>query len=379
MQDINFDELDKAVNSILKNGDKKTDPDNSEADDKSETAVDEKIITQSKPVIVPQRHRGQFMDMVHPSSDMTSQNLKRDVTASSPIRRQLSAIKPLSPDVIKGLENNEEEPTDMPVVDRSDVNDHIEEDDLHPKSNLPSDAENRAAEIASAELLLSGDDDQFTDEIADNSNSEVADDIAENKDSIEGSIPDESSDTYSETPEATSWTGPEAEIKDYQESQSQSQSSPFVETADLEKRPLGAFSDNLDDNNQNNTSAELPVSTQEDDKVDSEEPVNLGGDELAIELNPEIVSVEADATSPDNGETSSNNGRTQFISRQYQVDDQEDESDDENAVFDTRQYHQPLEPPAKNKSHTFFYVILFILIIATGSAVGYLIWGLKLF
>jgi nitrate reductase NapE component len=69
----------------------------------------------------------------------------------------------------------------------------------------------------------------------------------------------------------------------------------------------------------------------------------------------------------------------QSIPQQYKTNDQEDNTDDEHAVFDTKQYYQPLDPPAKKKSHVLLYIILLVLMVAVGSAIGYLVWVLKLF
>jgi hypothetical protein len=69
MKDIDFDEIDRAVNSVA--------PDNSDENDKTEdttvqsdTPEPSKPTPQTTPALAGRRSSGQFMDVVHPSSNM---------------------------------------------------------------------------------------------------------------------------------------------------------------------------------------------------------------------------------------------------------------------------------------------------------------------
>lgn len=383
MQDINFDELDKAVNSVLKSSDNKTSTGDSMADSTLGNGVAEGVVDKptARPVsaITSQRRRGQFMDMVHPSSDMTSTNPRRgEIFSPEHMRRQSPSIKPLPTDIMQSPPKQPEEPALMPSVDRTDISGHVDEDDLRPMINESNDAQNRATEIASAEQALENDGIDY--EINNEADAFVSSAAPrdESESNVEASSPVEESDTSDHNVDVgylvDSDVHDESSLKD-----DRTQVSPFVDSAEVEKRPLGAFSDNSETRAQNDEVSENHDLVQEDGDATREEPNLEVAEAIPNELHPDIVSVEADVDSSDTEDYPSANGQMQSIPQQYKTNDHEDNTDDEHAVFDTKQYYQPLDPPAKKKNHMLLYIILLVLMVAVGSAIGYLVWVLKLF
>ncbi len=308
MDDINFDELDKAVNSAMKPAATMTEPAVTEAaqtpspDSPRPALVDE---TAPPAAALPVKRRGQFMDIVHTSAP-------RPVTPS--VSRQASTIKPLSPELVK---------TDGEAVDSVTTT-------SPPPASTPKTETNQ----------------DFSVEAEPSSGSNLA------------------------------------------------VTTPFVEGAQVEKRPLGAFAGNesLDD-----TATEPGVNTETTDTTVDESPAAT--DELSdktipeTQTQPELVADDtAEQTMPSQAiETQSINddyslpsmpdeGVAQSIPQQYKADNSFS-NDEEHAVFDTTQYHQPLLPPAK-PSHgrkALMYTLLVFLMLAIGSAAGYAIFVLKLF
>lgn len=343
MRDINFDELDKAVSSVLQKdgvntGSSLGGSDELDSDDMSRKNT--RGSSSDTPAIVPQRRRGQFMDIVHPSSDMSSLRSAKSEPGVPPMRRSQPAIKPLSADVVEGDRQEVEEPDSMPPVDRSELIGESDDRDLQPYNNENRDAETRAAELVGVENSFEVD--------------AISHDDEANQEPVAGPLHKEPVDSFDIRDEQPKDIHNEAAV------------SPFVESSDVEKRPLGAFSTGSDTPSQSDSSLETEQDTPE-------------AQDMPVELHPDVVSVEADTDSNDIEESQTVSSLSPSIPQQYSVaKTSDDESDDEHAVFDTSQYHKPLDPPAKPKSHKLFYIIMAILMVLVGSAVGYLVWVLKL-
>jgi hypothetical protein len=173
--------------------------------------------------------------------------------------------------------------------------------------------------------------------------------------------------------------------------------SPFINGAGPEKRPLGAFAD-----------ASTPAGTEEATVDDHHELVAVEADsaeEIAAEnhdtpeelpmvpvpheLAPDVVSVESDDVMPvseqpedmasgDQPVTPDANGMNASISPQYKSAESTTEDQDSHPVFDTKDYHQPLTPPAK-KGHTGAIVTLTLILLALlGAGAWYAVAVLKL-
>ncbi len=346
MDDINFDELDKAVNSALKTDDTSeqatktdsvsTEPMQSLQSSPVEPTTPTPVVSaaQVTPVATPQKRRGQFMDFVRTAPS------DQGVPAS---RRQAPKVAPLSPAVVETTASGEApEVTESPIVKQEATSEEA------PLQNVPDSGVYGAPapthdwpdplEMANAKAVLP----------------EVPEVV----------------DTKVEPAEITS---------DDQEDSSQFstvQASPFLEGTEVEKRPLGAFADSKEDI----TSGSLVT-----DQIDSTS---------SAAIQPEIVSVEADepkevlaaaANLPVESESEvatpavpAGNGS---IPQQYHpvAAEVNRENVEEHPVFDTKEYHQPLPPATKQHSAGVFkYILIGLLMLLLGAVGGYLLYVFKL-
>jgi hypothetical protein len=152
MKDIDFDEIDRAVSSV--------NPNNADADNQFEPKVDNEPSTTELPnqttatpkpalPLAGRRSTGQFMDVVHPSSNM------RRAPVSAP------SIRPLSPD--KPAEPATEPPAEVPQPVETEL----------PKPTIPNNgwgepkAENNGNDIDKISQEISDELDHKTDELPD--------------------------------------------------------------------------------------------------------------------------------------------------------------------------------------------------------------------
>lgn len=347
MDDINFDELDKAVNSALKQTATPEPPKEVSAAELSEapavsTEAKEGSRSEEKPVErVAQKRRGQFMDMVHPSSDM----IKQVPTRAS---RQAATIQPLNPSIVEEKQDSakEEAPKQevavLPEAAPAEPNPLVaSEAEQTPKSEWPDPLD--AMEQAEQEQTpLAGEE---------GANASVTSSEQEADSSVKSE---------------------------------ESSGSPFIAGTEPEKRPLGAFTDQA--------SSEEPLDDNEQEGEDNPPESEAGtGNELPAvpqvpqELAPEVVSVESDdpshISSDDNDAdtpvSSEGTGMAASISQQYKNTDEPSDGQD-HPVFDTKDYHQPLTPPAK-RGHTGLVVTFVLLLLALlGAGAWYAIFVLKL-
>ncbi len=332
MKDLNFDELDEAVTSLMKGVDEKDTsiadktldvgttlaPDEAPAYSKLSTAAEkiggEAIDHQETTVSLnagpmpqlPQRG-GRFMDVMHPSSDMKTSTTPVATVAPAfaatpvaPVSRQGMTIA--APDVIPDEQ--------VPVIDTT-------------AGNLPE---------SSGPLA----------------------------------VPDE--------PEAApEVTTPEP------------QTSPFLPDAKVEKRPLGQATDEATSVKPQHVAVEPPKpedineSEDPDDELDQDArdrdtpvssldeitvhvPEEFQDELLAVEMNTtQTQSVEIPTDTLDDADTSSSMA-TASIPKQYQ--EKPSTGDDSNgSIYDTTSYHQPLSHPETKKSG-WIWVVVIVLIIA---------------
>lgn len=333
--DINFDELDKAVSSVLQQRpaagpDKKAEPEEAKSTEVVEKTTelpevpqvttpsadeakvvmvveDEKPAEEAKVTekseekalvqdsLAAPRRRGQFMDMVRSRGDSLSASAKPAYAS-----RKANVLQPLSPAVVEVDEKPEE------VEDVA-----------------------KGTQIAESEPVA----------------------VKEDTNSI--NIPAEQEEVADELPE-------KAVDEDL------APTSPFIAGTEVEKRPLGAFTDNNEI--EADETKELPV----------EKPVPQ-------EFVPELISVEADRQTFGEGDAEVEltkqevNAGLQSISQQYKV--QQEEADTEtHPVFDTDQYHQPLMPPPKQRKggKVLLYLFVIVFMLGLGALAGYLVWVLKI-
>jgi hypothetical protein len=319
MKDIDFDELDRAVSSLMSGRSSKTagpvtpasEPVVSEeqppaADTTTMSTPDDtsapKVVSvepktevsapDSKPIaptvtspIVPQRRSGRFMDVVHPSSDMKSSNTMPN--------RPKSIVAPINTDTAA---ESVEKKTEVPVFDPLTMT-SVEKASTSQKTSGLSEPE-----------VKKQDDHSWPDPI----------DVHEKSMVPETPAPalsdDSSSSTAAEAPttKAEDNSAPnEQENSDYIET-----TSPFLPDAKVEKRPLGGTPSTVSVKTDDKTSKSLPVpeekdaiidddltskenneltdeaSVSDDAKGDSSKPI----EPLPAELSKDIIAVEAGGT-----------------------------------------------------------------------------------
>ena len=349
MKDIDFDELDQAVSSVLKTP---AEANETSVDaSASEKPKEEVAIETAEPVAAapapaePEaptapktplaiKRRGQFMDVVHPSSDMTGKPGEVPAVPASKV-----SIQPISPSV------EPEVPADAPA--------EVTEVALE----APADAEPIAPETPQAPA-----------ETADHAQSErtwpdpldVMETQEETKDASTAAVA-AVEDTAVETPPATEEgpvVGPE------EESVSET---PFLPDTKVDKRPLDAFS---------------PEETPAD--VTTPGAVEAPAEPLPPELQPDVVAVEANPSdkpeeesakeTPAPAEKTSTPEPSFNASIPQQYVAEENKADEDHSIFDTREYHQPITP-GKTKKGGFpgwlTAVLVILLLAGIGAAAGY--------
>ncbi|HMR73060.1 MAG TPA: hypothetical protein PKD68_03580 [Candidatus Saccharibacteria bacterium] len=355
MDDINFDELDKAVASA--------------AQPNAVTVPDEQPVaaqTQQQPTApaaVATKRRGQFMDMVHPSSDMN-----KGPAPSSGIRRQAPVVQPLNPSIVE-TSTAPEQPEGVDTLN------------TQLSTEAPAAAPSPTTEYTWPDPL----DTQ----------------VSSATDSDSTTVEDVENGFVEPVPATTEQNEVEAgadETESNQLSQAETQESPFVEGAEVEKRPLGAFatmptegvaSEPIDE-----ASAEAETTeptTQDLEPAEVPEQPN----EINESVTPDDVSTPVENEATETAELTTDRpgqvsetplpqpdeGMAQSIPQQYRTEDQVTVVDpEEHAVFDTESYHQPLPLPEKQRNghKLLLYTLLAVVMLAIGAAAGYAIFVLKL-
>lgn len=352
MDDINFDELDNAVKSVLQQTPEKVERQEPKSDVIEQPNQTEGVATEQRAPsaavrptsVVVSRSRGQFMDMVHPSSDMTTPPVKQE--ASTTASRFSNVMKPLDPSIVEISKNSPEEPAASRNESVSDA-DLPREEECSASPYIPSENE-WPDPIDSVDAANTHNKSQRDEPM----NSEAPEASRVNKDSLASVVT--SSLNELETEDALD--------------------SPFIKGTEVEKRPLSAFAETAD---------------QEGEAVaaDDESPYEGNIPEAVVtalpqELAPEVVSVESDNPSNDIEElqpaATSPDVLVSSISQQYKPESAPADDDATHPVFDTKEYHQPLTPPAKKK-HTGLTIVFTLLLLALlGAGVWYAVFVLKL-
>lgn len=403
MSELDFDELDKAVNNLMsgvpkveppKNDDIKTLDIDAKLPESSRPPLDElndalkavngpaKSETASTPAAAPSspapapgslatRRSGRFMDVVHPSSDM--KNTPKSVTP-----RQGVTIEPTSKDL-------ESAATETPAPKEVEETAAISQAEAEPASTVDEHSVVSTGNEWPDPLEMSGYQPEADTKA-------TTDEKAESQPSTTEETDDDDDDVFS--------------LDDIEETTPEPLTSPFISDAKVEKRPLGGLanevapaiepavtttaaeeeqsitSDNPDDQlpataadvapvlppelqkdlmaieTAGDTSAQPTESTQEDTVAESESKL----EELATE--PEKPSVESEKPATEipvpTGPAS--------IPQQYK--EEPSTGDQTNGgIYDTNSYHQPLAHPVKKKSGWLWIVwILLLLIIGGGGA-----------
>jgi len=379
MKDLDFDELDRAVNSLLATKSSSEPPTTAEEVSESDSIVsepeqvtatdetdfaeaepatptltpetptedvksveisEETPTAQTAPALATRRTTGRFMDVVHPSSDMrTSPN----PASNEPVSRQGLTIAV---------------PTSAPTT-MSDV--------------TPVTSQKPAAAPIQTEAI----------EAVTSDPSPVVNEWPDPLD-LQGFTLEEESDApaYIESPAKSEEVTPDPFDTPL--------NSPFLADTKVEKRPLGAFSD--DTTTQTETPAETLVPQLESDETQTPEedtsalqevsetsllPVELHSAVLAIEADIErtpVVGVTADTAELTSDMTDSIPQINVPTSIAQQYKEEPSTSDQQSgSIYDTDAYHKPLTHPAKKKSGWLWvlWIVILLIVGAGGGAAVY--------
>lgn len=381
MKDIDFEELDRAVSSVLqKSEDVSSDVDTSQdLQDSTEAAT-----TPAKKTLVQKRTSGRFMDVVHPSSDMRNQN-------KPTVSRQALDITPPTPkeEELTPVESNGDEQYGerSSVVDTPDTTVETEEEitdpDLHTLPD-PLDFHNFTTE----------------DETAPENESEEPATVEDVRSSADATQEDEDKGELLEYDDmALEQTVSElAELDGLMQDQREMPSldTPFVSDLAVEKRPLGAFSIGTEDGNEAESEEETPaeINTEMSDALntelageDNEDTQEADVEESLVaaqtppdaeiipeELHEDVVAVESrevEAQAPvetPNVAPTTDVPAGGSIPQQY-TEKPSTQPTDATPVFDTNDYHQPLKHVEQKKSG-WLIVVLIIVFILLGVGAG---------
>lgn len=377
MKDIDFDELDKAVGSVLNSGaatpsatataDPKPAP-AADAAPPASPAPDRTPVTPSasiSPAVSPARKRGQFLDMVHPSADMTK-------TPKMPTAVRKS-VQPLSSSLV-----GESIPTPTPTPTPS----------LHPPTNTLQQVQPEPTEAAKTMS---------------------SDDVAENTTETTHETWPDPLDFAQESAEAASVSQqiasePPVDVVSEQQSdteQVESAQTPFVPDAKVDKRPLGAFAtpeETAPTEIEAPTASTVPSeeAPEFNSDVNSVESAGLSHDEseevAALGDAGAVAAPESDEVMPvvDTPPAGSEEtpaapvaeqpvsvppaaGQSASIPQQYKTAETPQTEESTHPLFDSEEYHQPLLPDGKKKSKkVVLIVILLIVLLLIGGGLGYI-------
>jgi hypothetical protein len=386
----------------LKNEEETSAPKVEEASHVSEPAITSQSSTDRQQYL-PKRRTGRFMDVVHPSSDMRSSpkplTSRRDGVSVQPASKPAAVIDPSFTNIIDPVENQNTPSQDF-VSETSHETPEVtisEPAENNPGDNLPA---NSSLEAAINELLVSEGHEPVVDSVS--SRSVKSDETPETpapQPVIETSIPEPvKEETVFQSPDELE-ENPDELSMDEIFSDNQPQTSPFIEGAKVEKRPLG--SSNLttpqEDQNERATTAEDDLSAGPQD-IGNEEilPEELNQDLMSIEsLEAEVAagedvtappvtsSLETPAPAPQEADkptedtetdepskasdTRSYTGPTS-IAQQYKLEPRENKDDETGDIFDTKTYHQPIKDDESKSSPLPWIIgaIVVVLLIAAG-------------
>lgn len=357
MKDIDFDELDRAVSSVLEPAADDTTP--AVAVTKPTQPAAEPDKTEATPVVASSsaaeatppapvepetpvaasaaktplafKRRGQFMDVVHPSSDMTG---KSEAGTSAPVRKV--TLQPLSTSV---------EPESTPeAVTPTEENEPVTDQTADPLSVVVSAESQPSAEAVEATPV----DQVMPDPL----------DVMQAQEATKEAAAAETStveDTLEAVPEASEPVPTEEES---------APSTPFLADTKVDKRPLDAFSPE---------ETETPAEPTPVDPVVTSEPLppELQADVVAVEANPSdhVADVADNEAAETDKKDESESGFNTSIPQQYSSTDTK--SEDDHSIFDTSEYHQPLAPPkAKKGGMPGWLVALLVMILLAGLSVA---------
>lgn len=374
MTEMDFEELDRAVNSLM--GDSTTgtapvlaastpNPSTSPQDNSSSTAPTTADVSGA-------RRRGRFMDVVHPSSDMkTAASVSREgvnlapprPAATTPVAEQTSGTGHTLPaqDATSEAPIAEPEVPEMPAIDIDELTKAAEAE--NPTSDSAAVAESAPVADFDAQQPESPAPEAAKIEWPDPI--DVMNEVEATKEERPSEEPELSTpplpEVSNESPEENSVADVNEEEPKLEENVATTDdapgkpmSSPFLPDAKVEKRPLGS-----------------PVETPEIALPGQPEENKPKSPPLPQELSGDVMKVEATSTASE-VETVGDTPKTP-VSINQQYAEQPSTGDQTNGpIYDTANYHKAVAHPAKKKSGwswVIWIVVLLILGAAGGAAV----------
>ena len=346
MKDLDFDELDRAVNSLLPSG--------STQDGEQPAVPSLEDATEPTPFasqpLAARRSSGRFMDVVHPSSDMRTAPVP-----PRPVSREGAVIAPapsrVSPDApLQSIQNTPWSLPDASPVAIEAPNQGAGDwpDPIDFTSSTPDEVQKPLSEPG-------------MDELAPSSQEQLVDD-----DKDINQIADAINQTLNQDQEA------QAPLE-----------SPFLMDAKVEKRPLGAFSTQaatLPTDLEQNVApsliiepATLPL-VSEDSEPQDEPPIETNTP-LPAELQDDLLLIEAgvetagepkkdEPITPQKPQVEVPAGPTS-ITQQY-TEQPSTGDQPTGAIFDTEAYQKPLAHPVKKKAG--WLMVLWVALLLVGGA-----------
>lgn len=310
MKDLDFDELDRAVNSLIGSPSAPVTPPVSPVAINTPAPADSLVPASTPQPLAARRSSGRFMDVVHPSSDMRSTNIP-----PRPAVREGMTVQPIATE--PKIEAAPEAPVAEPAtpVKTSDWPDPL---DFHGFKDEP---------VATESADKPADQDKSVDE---------------------PSMPDFESTTPLE--------------------------SPFLPDAKVEKRPLGAFADNTVAPEAPVTeTAEEEPKPQPDENIDhpigtdTPLPAELQDRLLSIEANEDTALVSEEATPP---KPQSPVVETMSIPQQYVEQPSTGDKPADSSIFDVEAYRKPVQAKNKKSKSGWLMVLWIVLLIILGVGAG---------
>ena len=308
MKDLDFDEIDRAVNSLVtKKPNNISQPVPAPSSDSDLNNQVPAVIPPVLPPLSMRRTSGRFMDVVHPSSNMRPSILTEARPAK--VETPVPQIKPKPP--------VSELPTTDSSFEKSDSKDWPDPIDFHEsKQQVPQ------------------------------KNVDTEDDDIDK-------ISNEITKSLSKMPE-------------------ESLESPFLSGAKVEKRPLGAFSNESPAlNTENISKSELENEVNKKQELSDEEISTP----LPAELQNDVLKIEADSsTHPEKDDSVIPSANTQpvatSINQQY-TEKPSTGDQSTGAIYDTSSYHKNIVRPTKKKSGWMWVLWIFVLlVVGTGAGVA---------
>jgi len=324
MKDLDFDEIDQAVNSI-KSGIPAANNDTGTSTPPV-NSVQSTVSVGPSPTVVGRRSSGQFMDVVHPSSDMRKTSLMMPNRATN--QNTADSNPPVTPIA----------PAPLASPDRDSVSSIPASSDI----GMPDPIDYRKPSSNVTESRKDTNPDQNEDADIDRISDDITNELSQKSD---------------ESPD-----------------------SPFISGTKVEKRPLGAFSTESTDQT---TEPEDKKDSTDKDKANTEVKPTGPDAPLPEELQDDLLLIESgnSSTNSDTPITKDSYKDTvkasaaesqpigpSSITQQYK--EQPSTGDQSTgAIYDTDAYHKALARPSKKKSG-WLWVLWITILLVVGAGAG---------